>query len=176
MINRTLATRRLSPLTRLWRGTKTVARGPIDAVAPSEIARGATLIRSLLKLLQHPPGSAGAIQLAEAGNIDVAASASQQGITLASLQERMRRRRRETRRSAYTLFWLGVIAFVGWSLEALHMQMSAARILSALEFLPFCLFFFLLSFKSAHSNWQLRTGRLGSAIAYLRTEEPFLPC
>ena len=168
-------TRSGSVLRRMWRGTKALTRGPIDAAAPSEIARGASLIRSLLELLQRSPHSEGRFRVDDAGNIDVAATAFSHGITPAKLEERMRVRRRETKRSAYALFGLGVLTFIGWSLEALDMQMSAARILSAIEFLPFCLWFFLLAFKSAWSNYQLRTGRLDTALAYLRTDESFLP-
>ena len=40
---------------------------------------------------------------------------------------------------------------------------------------PFCAVFFLLAFKNAWQNWQLRTGRLGSALDYLTTTERFWP-
>jgi hypothetical protein len=46
---------------------------------------------------------------------------------------------------------------------------------ATLTFLPLCTLFFLLAFKSAWMNWQLRTRRLGSPVAFLTTTEPFLP-
>lgn len=168
-------TRARSLLRGLWRGTKAITRGPIDAAAPLEIARGAGLIRSLFELLQRSPRSEERVYLDEAGNIDVVATAFRHGITPATLEERMLKRRKETKRSAYALFALGVATFLGWIIEALTMQMSTARIMSAVEFLPFFLWFMLLAFKSAWVNYQLRTKRLDSALAYLRTNESFLP-
>lgn len=47
--------------------------------------------------------------------------------------------------------------------------------LTAMQFAPFCLVFFLAAFRQAHVNWQLRTGVLGSAGDYLRSAEPFFP-
>jgi hypothetical protein len=44
-----------------------------------------------------------------------------------------------------------------------------------LEFIPFCAIFFLVAFRNAHVNWQLRIGHLGSPAAYLRSPEPFWP-
>jgi len=46
---------------------------------------------------------------------------------------------------------------------------------AGLQFAPFCLVFFLAAFQQAHVNWQLRTGRLGSAGEYLRSADPFWP-
>ena len=92
-----------------------------------------------------------------------------------ALEQRLRKRRLQTAHAAYATFALGALSLVSWLYAALHMRMSSARIFSALEFLPFCTLFFLLAFKSAWMNWQLRTLRTGSAIAYLRTTEPFLP-
>ena len=168
-------TRSRPVLRRLWRGTKAITRGPVDAAAPSEIARGASLIRSLFELLQRSPRSEERFRLDEAGNIDVVATAFLHGVTPAVLEERMLTRRRETKRAAYALFALGVFTFIGWSIEALTMRMSISRIMSAVEFLPFCLWFMLLAFKSSWTNHQLRTRRLDSALEYLRTTGPFLP-
>ena len=168
-------TRSRPVLRRLWRGAKAITRGPVDAAAPSEIARGASLIRSLYELLQRSPRSEERFRLDEAGNIDVVATAFLHGVTPAVLEERMLTRRRETKRAAYALFALGVFTFIGWSIEALTMRMSISRIMSAVEFLPFCLWFMLLAFKSAWTNHQLRTRRLDSALEYLQTTGPFFP-
>ncbi len=160
---------------RLWHGTKTVARGPIDAVGPGEIARGANLIQSLLEILQRKSRADGLFRVDERGNIDLRATAFMCGVTPAALEERLGERRRETKRAAYALFILGTLAFFGWLFEALNMRMSATRVVSAIEFLPFSLFLFLSAFRFSWFNWQLRTRRLDTAVAYLRTSEPFLP-
>ena len=167
--------RRSSLSGRLWRGTKTVARGPIDAAGPGEIARGAGLIRSLLELLQHGPETDTRFRVDEAGSIDLNTTAYLHGLTPASLEARIHMRRAQTKRASYALFVLGTVGFFGWILEALNMRLSATRVISAIEFLPFALFLYLLAFKCAWVNWQLRTRRLGSALAYLRTTAPFLP-
>ena len=167
--------RRSSLFGRLWRGTKTVARGPIDAAAPGEIARGAGLIRSLLELLQHGPDADTRFRVDEAGSIDLNATAFLHGLTPASLEARIHMRREQTKRAAYALFVLGTVGFFGWILEALSMRLSATRVISAIEFLPFALFLYLSAFRCAWLNWQLRTRRSGSALAYLRTTAPFLP-
>ena len=167
--------RRSSMFVRLWRGTKTVARGPIDAAAPGEIARGAELIRSLLELLQHGPDADTRFRVDEAGSIDLNATAFLHGLTPASLEARIHMRRAQTKRAAYALFVLGTVGFFGWILEALSMRLSATRVISAIEFLPFALFLYLSAFRCAWLNWQLRTRRSGSALAYLQTTAPFLP-
>ena len=166
---------RRSVVGHLWHGTKSVARGPIDAVGPREIARGASLIRALLEVLQRDSRADGLVRVDEHGHIDLVTTAFMCGVTPAVLEERLSSRRRETKRAAYALFILGTLTFVGWLLEVLNMRMSTARIMSAVEFLPFSLFLFLSAFRYSWFNWQLRTRRLDSAAAYLRTNEPFLP-
>ena len=66
---------RRSMVRRFWHGTKTVARGPIDAVGPGEIARGASLIQSLLEIVQRKSRADGMFEVDEHGNIDLAATA-----------------------------------------------------------------------------------------------------
>lgn len=166
---------RRSMVRRLWHGTKTIARGPLDAVDPGEIARGASLIQSLLEILKRKTRADGPFRVDEHGNIDLAATAFVCGVTPAALEERLGSRQRETKRAAYALFILGTLAFFGWLVVALNMRLSAARITSAIEFLPFSLFLFLSAFRFSWFNWQLRMRRLDTAVAYFRTSEPFLP-
>ena len=159
-----------SMLRRAWRRTKFVAGGPIANIGLEEISRGARLIGQLTNQVRQGPVSDGRLKADEHGGIDLRATAFSYGISVDELLERMRQRRRQTARSAYALFCLG-----GWFWQAMHLPRSAARIVSAVEFLPFCVLFLLVATKSAHSNWQLRTRRLGSLSDYLRTSDPFLP-
>ena len=160
---------------RHWRRARFVAGGPVASVGVKEIQDGARLIDSLLAVLRACPSPDTRLKTSEGGGIDLRATAFSYGIRVEVLEQRLRERRLQTARAAYTTFALGSLSLVSWLYAALHMRMSSARIFSALEFLPFCTLFFLLAFKSAWINWQLRTLRTGSAVAYLRTTEPFLP-
>ena len=164
-----------SMLGRAWRRTRFVAGGPIANIGLEDISSGARLIGQLAKQMRQRPLSDGRLKADEHGGIDLRATAFSYGISVEELLERMHERRRQTARSSYALFCLGGCFLVVWLWQAMHMPRSAARIVSALEFLPFCVLFLLVATKSAHSNWQLRTRRLGSLGDYLRTSDPFLP-
>ncbi len=160
---------------RAWRRTKFVAGGPIANIGLEEISSGARLIGQLTNQVRQGPVSDGRLKADEHGGIDLQATAFSYGISVDELLERMHQRRRQTARSAYALFCLGGCFLLVWFWQAMHLPRSAARIVSAVEFLPFCVLFLLVATRSAHSNWQLRTRRLGSLSDYLRTSDPFLP-
>ena len=164
-----------SMLRRTWRRTKFVAGGPIANIGLEDISSGARLIRQLTSQVRQGPVADERLKADEHGAIDLRATAFSYGISVEELLERMHQRRRQTARSAYALLCLGSCFLVVWMWQAMHMPRSAARIVSAMEFLPFCVLFLLVATRSAHSNWQLRTRRLGSLADYLRTSDPFLP-
>ena len=164
-----------SMLRRTWRGTKFIVGGPIANIGLEEISSGGRLIGQLTKQVRQGPVSDGRLKADEHGAIDLRATAFSYGISVEELLQRMHQRRRQTARSAYALFCLGGCLLVVWLWQVMHMTRSAARIVSAVEFLPFCVLFLLVATKSAHANWQLRTRRLGSLGDYLRTSDPFLP-
>ena len=105
----------------------------------------------------------------------MAATSFMLGLSEDRLRARMAHRRRQTARSAYLSFSLGVVFFVMWLYRAWAWNFDGSRILAAIQFVPFCAIFFLVAFKNAHANWQLRTGYLGSASEYIRSPEPFWP-
>ena len=160
---------------RTWRRARFVAGGPIANIGLEEISSGVRLIGQLTKQVRHGPALDGRLKADEHGDVDLGATAFSYGISVEELLERMHQRRRQTARSAYALFCLGGCFLLVWLWQAMHMPRSAARIVSAVEFLPFCVLFLLVATKSAHSNWQLRTRRLGSLGDYLRSSDPFLP-
>ena len=164
-----------SVLQRTWRRARFVAGGPIANIGLEDISSGARLIGQLTKQVRQGPASDGRLKVDEHGVIDLRATAFSYGISVEELLERMHQRRRQAARSAYALSCLGACFLVVWLWQAMHMPRSTARIVSAVEFLPFCVLFLLVATKSAHSNWQLRTRRLGSLDDYLRTSDPFLP-
>jgi hypothetical protein len=166
---------RSSFVRRNWRRAKFIAGGPVANVGFQEISDGRRFIGWLWGLLRRGVPIDTRLKLDEEGSIDLLAPAFSYGMTVETLVERLRFRRGQTARAAYAMFGLGSVSLVLWLYGALHIRMSSARLFSALEFLPFCTLFFLLAFKSAWLNWQLRTRRLGSPVAYLKTTEPFLP-
>jgi hypothetical protein len=160
---------------RNWRRAKFVAGGPVANVGFQEISEGQRFIGGLWGLLRRgtPPDTR--LKTDGDGSIDLRVTAFSYGISVEALVERLRFRQAQTARAAYAMFALGSVSLVLWLYGALHIRMISARLFSALEFLPCCTLFFLLAFKSAWMNWQLRTRRLGSPIAFMTTTEPFLP-
>jgi hypothetical protein len=162
-------------LRRTWRRAWFVAGGPVASIGINDISEGARFIDRLLRVLRSGPKTDPRLKTDAAGGLDLSATAFLYGISVEKLTERLRQRQAQTARAAYATFGFGVLSLGLWLYGALHMVLSSARIVSALEFLPFCALFFLLAFKSAWMNWQFRTRQLGSAGAFLRTTEPFLP-
>jgi hypothetical protein len=160
---------------RNWRRAKFVAGGPVANVGFQEISEGERFIGGLWSLLRRGPPADTRLKTDGNGSIDLSATAFSYGISVEALVERLRFRQAQTARAAYAMFGLGSVSLVLWLYGALHMRMSSARLFSALEFVPFCTLFFLLAFNSAWLNWQLRTRRLGSAVAFMTTTELFLP-
>jgi hypothetical protein len=167
--------RRPSFVRRNWRRAKFVAGGPIANVGFQEISEGQRFVGGLWGLLRRGAPADTRLKTDRDGSFDLLATAFSYGMSVEALVERLRFRQGQTARAAYAMFGLGSVSLVLWIYGALHMRMSSARLFSALEFLPFCTLFFLLAFKSAWMNWQLRTRRLGSPVAFLTTTEPFLP-
>jgi hypothetical protein len=152
-----------------------VASGPIATIGISEIREGRRVISGLLGVLQKGPSVETRLKTTDGVQIDLAATAFCCGISIDALKQRLRARQFQTALAAYVLFGLGATLLLLWLYAALHMAASRARMVAAIEYLPFCSVFFLLAFKSAWMNWQLRMRRLGSAVTYLRTTDPFLP-
>jgi hypothetical protein len=162
-------------LRRNWRRARYIAGGPIATIGLEEISGGARLIDKLFGLVRGGPQADERLKVNVDGTIDLVATAFCFGVSSEEFAKRICARREQTVRAAYTTFALGCLSLLLWLYGVVQVRMGSGRILSAIEFLPFCVLFFLLSFKSAWMNWQLRTLRMGSAVAYLKTTEPFLP-
>lgn len=153
-----------------WFWSRTKEAGGLE-----DIRGSGRLIRDLSAALRQGPADPPRIYGDVDQRLDVAATALSHGLSVASLKKRVVLRRRQTTRLAYLAFGGGWLIFALWLWQALSMPWSAGRVILGLEFIPFCAAFFLLAFKNAWQNWQLRTGRLGSAMDYLTTTEPFWP-
>ncbi|USQ74674.1 hypothetical protein NF552_25775 (plasmid) [Roseomonas mucosa] len=146
-----------------------------EASGSEEIVRNGRFIQDLAAAVRQGPGAPKRIFAAPDGRLDMAATAMSHGLTVPALEERVGERRRQTARIAYMAFAGGWLVLVWWLWQALTTPWSGSRMVLGMEFIPFCAAFFLLAFKNAWLNWQLRTGRLGSAMEYLSTAERFWP-
>jgi hypothetical protein len=158
-----------------WKRTRFIVGGPVASIGLPEISQGRNFISTLLAVFKGRSARKGPIQMHENGRINLVTTAILLGLSEEELKQRFHETRLSSARSAYALCVLGGLFFVLWIYDALHMPFMMTRIVSALEFLPFCALFFILAFRFAWTNWQLRTMRLGSASAYLRTTDPFWP-
>ena len=169
------ATRKRSMFGRLWRGTRWVASGPFEAFPGAAITRNGRFIGRLLRLVRVGPQPDTRVHMQEDRSIDLTATAFAYGISIGELEARLARRRRETARAAYLSFGLGWLFFGLWVLRAATMPWTSAHVIPLFAFLPFCAIFFLLAFKSALQNFQVRTRTQATAGQYLATSEPFWP-
>ncbi len=159
----------------IWRGTRLVLGAPIAALSLPQILQNGRLIRGLISDLRRGPLPPRAVPIDPDGSLDFSATAVAYGVSEKELGARLARRRVQTATMAYLAFALGC-TFIGlWFWRLLELDGTGLRLLVGLQFAPFCLVFFLAAFQQAHINWQLRTGRLGTAGDYLRSPDPFWP-
>ncbi|MBR0668650.1 hypothetical protein GXW71_30135 [Roseomonas hellenica] len=166
----------------LWRrlgrgllaGPRWFGRRSAEAAGAGEIANGARLIRALADRLRGPQDRNLPIARPD-GTVDPQANAFLMGLSEEELLERWRVRRRQTAWLSWGCFGLAWLFLIVWGWQTVAASWGAGRLLSALQVLPFCAVLFLLAFRSAWQNWQLRTRRMGAIVDYLRTNETFWP-
>ncbi len=163
------------PRSWIWRGTKLVLGAPLSAFPLGQITRNGQQLGSLVSYLRQGPKPPRTVPQHREGKLDKAATAFVYEMSETELENFLSLRRRQTARMAYCAFGLGCISVIAWLLRLLNLDATGQRSMAALQFAPFCLIFFLIAFKQAHVNWQLRTGLVGSAGDYLRSAEPFWP-
>jgi hypothetical protein len=159
----------------LWRGTKWLAATPFEAFPRREIIENGKLIGFLAVAGKASSGTNGRFRVHGDRSIDLVATAFLHGISVSELELLLRRRQKLTARAAYLAFGLGWACFLAWLLRALFVPWTGVSLVQALEFLPFCLFFFLMAFKCGLENHQMRTRRLATPGEYLHTVGDFWP-
>ena len=86
----------------------------------------------------------------------------------------MAARQGATARNARIFLTLGVLFFLAWLYRLLTMRWTTSATLTALQFTPACLVFFLLAFRFALENYQIRMRRKVTVMEYLdRVAEAF---
>ncbi len=148
---------------------------PASAFPLGQIVRNGRQLGQIMSDLRRGPKPSRAVPRQQDGTLDRAAMAFISGLSQDELGERLALRRRQTAATAYIALGLGWVFVLAWLVRLLSLDWAGQRLLTALQFAPFCLVFFLTAFKHAHANWQLRTGLLGSAGDYVRSSEPFWP-
>jgi len=166
---------RTSGLGRAWRVTKWIVGGPFAVFPSALVVRNARYIAWLARVARSGPPPDERLQFGPDRSIDMDATAFCHGISVPALEQHMLRRRIETARTAYLSFALGWVAFLAWLACVATMPWADVYLVSILEFLPFCAIFFLLAFKSALHNYQLRTRTLVTPGEYLRAPTGFWP-
>lgn len=166
---------------RTWRGAKAAVRisfaGAFASFPAAEIRENARVIQLLFNQVRSGPeeNNRNRSFRTEDGRIDLAATSFNLAMSEAKLEMRIRARRRQTALLSYGSFALGCAFVVLWVVRGVTSGLSGPHLIGALQFTPFVAIFFLVAFRNAHINWQLRTGLSGSAADYLRSPEPFLP-
>ena len=107
--------------------------------------------------------------------VDLSRFAQQKGLSEGQARAVLARRRRETARTAYACFVLGWAAFGFLCYRISNAPFNSRAVVTALEFTPFSILFFLMAFRFALDNFRLRMLRHATAGEFLRTNEPFWP-
>jgi hypothetical protein len=167
--------RRRSGVRKVVGGIGWLFGGPRDWAAVGSIRRGISLIGDLARNARHEPSSRGRVFVRDDRALDLEVTAFSHGISVAALRARLEVRRRETARLAYVMFGLGVLCLVFWLHAALRAPLTSARLMLAVDFLPFGALFFLCAFYQALLNYQIRSGRRTGWRAYLIADDGILP-
>jgi hypothetical protein len=147
----------------------------VRAFPAEEVVKSGRWIAALFGWLRWGRTRAGQVDVGADRRFDLAATAYRYGASVAQLEAVLAARQRATARFAYLAFGLGWLFFLAWLYRAATMPWTTGHVLPLLEFAPFCLVFFLVAFRAALQNFQIRTRRLARASEYLRTSESFWP-
>ncbi|MBV9249704.1 MAG: hypothetical protein JO227_10735, partial [Acetobacteraceae bacterium] len=109
------------------------------------------------------------------GTFDLVTTAFSYGVSTPELEQRLAARRRQTGLAAYALGGAGVVLFLLWLIAVLNTELTAGRVLVAVEFRPLCAMCVLLGFYQGLVNFQIRSGRAASWRDFLLTERDFWP-
>lgn len=115
------------------------------------------------------------VRLDETGGFDLEAMASVYAQGRRTFEETLASRRRSTARNAWIFLGLGVMFFAAWLYRLVTMTWTMNATLTALQFTPACAVFFLLAFRFALENYQIRQRRKVSVLEFLATPSDFWP-
>jgi hypothetical protein len=137
--------------------------------------RVARLQRELDELRSGDRGAQSRVRLDESGEFDLDAMAFLHGQERRTFEGTLAKKRWSTARNAWVFFGLGVMFFVAWLYRLVTMTWTANATVTALQFTPACAVFFLLAFRFALENYQIRQRRKVSVLEFLGTSDGFWP-
>ena len=118
------------------------------------------------------------LQAAEAldtGRITMEHYAQLGGVQAGELAALLERRRVETARAMWLNLALGLFFFLLWAWSLRSVPAGVAGLLLLLSGLGVCLLFLARAVVEAHTNWQIRTGGMGTLREFLLTDEGWMP-
>jgi hypothetical protein len=145
-------------------------------LSPRIGGRVGTLQRDLDEFRSGSRRAASQVRLDEAGGYDLDAMAFLNGQGRRTFEETLASRRRSTARNAWIFLGLGLMFFGAWLYRLVTMTWTVNATLTALQFTPACAVFFLLAFRFALENYQIRQRRKVSVLEFLATPNGFWPC
>lgn len=157
------------------RGFAWLSGAPADWMGWRTISAGAALLGRLYQKTRGSERRDSRFKTAGGRVFDAPGTAFAYGINVQEFERRLGARRRQTATLAYVMFALACFFVLAWVHVALRTASGGGRLVLLLQFLPFCVLFYLMSFYQALINFQIRTRRTAGWHAYLTTEDGFLP-
>lgn len=111
----------------------------------------------------------------DAGRITMEHYAQLGGVQAGELAVLLQRRRVETTRATRLNLAFGLVFLVVWVWSVCSTPAGFAGLLLLLAGLGVCLLFLARAVVEAHTNWQIRTGRMGTLHEFLATDEGWMP-
>lgn len=167
--------KRTSVLNRGLDGLKWIGSVPGRAFPRREVVESGRMIWELLAAIRGVARSDRRVPMYEDRGFDLEATAFLHEMNARQLDAVLRHRRRQTALAAYIFFGAAWLVFIFWCFKIATMPWASSHIIPVLEFAPFSLLLFLMAFRSALQNYQIRFRRLATAWEYLNTSERFWP-
>ena len=111
----------------------------------------------------------------DAGRITMEHYAQLGGVQAGELAILLQRRRIETARATRLNLAFGLAFFAVWIWSARSTPAGLMGLLLLLSGLCLCLLFLTRAIIEAQTNWQIRTGRMGSLREFLATDDAWMP-
>jgi hypothetical protein len=167
--------RRRSRFRRALGGIGWLFQSPAEWLGWRSISAGADAVGRLYRGTRAGQKRDRRFKTQESYIFDLVGTAFAYGISPEELERRLAARRRQTAILSYALFLMACGFVLAWACVALRTISGGGRVVLLLQFLPFCILFYLMSFYQALINFQIRTGRAANWREYLTTEDGFLP-
>jgi hypothetical protein len=166
---------RKSRFRRALGGVGWLFQSPAEWLGWRSISEGAGAVGRLYRRTRASQKRDRRFKMQENHTFDLVGTAFAYGISTEELERRLAVRRRQTGLLSYVLFFMACAFVLAWVCVALRTVSGGGRVVLLLQFLPFCVLFYLMSFYQALINFQIRTGRGANWREYLTTEDGFLP-